>query len=166
MNKISKIVTYLGATAVIAMTLTTCIDVLGRYLFNSPLQCAYELTGNFLSIIAACGIAAATATNEHICVDSFFERLSQFGQRVLTFLSASIELVVLSILCWQGMVAVRNSIIPYYEVTGGVVPIVTFPFRMVLALGFLLSLLAVLYRGIHECRSKESGPSPNRMGTF
>ena len=156
MNRISTVVTYLGAVAVVVLALTTCIDVLGRYLFNSPLQGTYELTENFLCIIAACGIAAATASGEHISVDSVFERLPPAGQRILALLGTSLELVVFSILCWQGIVAVRESIIPYCEVSGSVVSIATYPFRIVLVLGFFLSVIALVYTIIRLYRSKTS----------
>jgi TRAP-type C4-dicarboxylate transport system permease small subunit len=161
MNRISTIVTYIGAAAVVVLALTTCIDVLGRYLFNAPLQGTYELTENFLCIIAACGIAAATATGEHISVDSFFERLSPVGQRILALFGAFLELVVFSVLCWQGIVAVRESIIPYCEVVGSVVPIVTYPFRIVLVLGFFLSVIALVYTIVRLCRSRASDRLPS-----
>jgi TRAP-type C4-dicarboxylate transport system permease small subunit len=154
MNKIFTIVIGCGAIGIIVSVILTNTDVLGRFLFNSPIRGTFELTGLLLSIISACSIVAATAADEHIKVDALFERLSPFGQRILRLLEASISIVVFSVLCWQGIVGVRDSMTPTYELSPGLLGIKIYPFRIVLAFGFFLSVVALLYTTIHSSRPK------------
>ena len=154
MKRIFSVVTASAAVFTVILALTTCIDVVGRYVFNSPLQGAYELTGNFFCIIAACGIAAVAFADEHISVDSIFNRLSPLGQRILTLINTFFGLVVFLVLCWQGIVSVHESMFPSYETTSGILPIVTFPFRIILALAFFLSAIALFYAIIRPSHSK------------
>ncbi len=141
-NPVFNVLGYLGAAVVLLLAAMTVIDVGGRYLFNSPLKGAFEMTGLMLAVIAACGIAVTTADNQHIKVDLVFDRLSSSQQRILLFVSASISVGIFAILTWQGSIAVRDSLVPYIETSPGTVAIVAAPFRFMLALGFFLSAVA------------------------
>lgn len=159
MQKLFSIVTHFGSAAVIILTLMTGTDILGRYLFNSPLPGTFDLTGNFLTIIAACGIAVTTAAEDHISVDSLYSIVSSNWQRKLRFLSYFLEIIIFSILCWQSVVAFYHSITPYLEESPGTPAFAIFPYRFALALGFFLSLIASVYsiarlfRSISGCQS-------------
>lgn len=158
MKRIFNIVTYVGAAAVGALALITCIDVTGRYLFNFPLKGGFEISSILLCVIAACGIAEATASEAHISVDSIFERLSWSGQRILSLLSLFLGLLVFLVLTWQGIVAVYDSMVPYYDKTAGSVEIITFPFRILLSAGFLLSAVWWAKQLYFLIRKKDNKP--------
>jgi len=66
--------------AVVAITLfsmmwVTFVDVVGRYVFNHPLQGAYELTELALAVLVFGALPLVTARNEHVTTalfDGFF----------------------------------------------------------------------------------------------
>jgi TRAP-type C4-dicarboxylate transport system permease small subunit len=52
-----------------AMMVMTCIDVVGRYLFNSPLNGATELTELFMGILIFAVLPTVSFREEHVSVD-------------------------------------------------------------------------------------------------
>lgn len=147
MNKILSAtfsaMSVLGAAGAIVLTLVTCIDVTGRYIFNHPLNGGFEISQNLLAIITACGIPLATRADQHISVDVIFEKLSKFGRGFLTLVGSFLGFVVFSVMCWRGIVAVIDSIIPVTEVTDRL-KIATYPVRIILAISFFLSAIALI----------------------
>jgi TRAP-type C4-dicarboxylate transport system permease small subunit len=154
MNRFSRVVSGIGAVCAAILVLVTCTDVTGRYLFNLPLTGGFEMTGLILSVVAACGIVVSTASDSHISVDSIYERLSPRGKRILTYFSTSLGVVFFGVLGVEGIVAVRNSLTPYLDETPGLAHIVTFPFRIVLALGFIVCVAILVYTLKHPSSSK------------
>ena len=152
MGRIVSAATYVGMFIVVGMAVLTGVDVVGRALFQSPLKGTYELSEIFLSSIVAFGIAATTAAEEHITVDTLFVKLRPSGQRLLKLTANFFGIVVFAILIWQGIVAGLGSIAAHEgtEVLG--VPI--YPFRFVLAFGFLLSFIVLIYQTGDLLRSK------------
>lgn len=63
--------TYAGAALLMAMMLLTCVDVFGRYLFNSPMPGSFELTEILLAAIIFIGLPIVSLRNEHVTVDLF-----------------------------------------------------------------------------------------------
>lgn len=56
--------------ALIGMMLTTSVDAIGRYLFNSPLQGGYEMTSlYFMVVLCFLGIAPTYSAGGHIRLD-------------------------------------------------------------------------------------------------
>jgi TRAP-type C4-dicarboxylate transport system permease small subunit len=77
------------AVALFCMMLLTFIDVVGRYLFNSPLPGAKELTELLLTIVVFGGAPLVTAAKEHITTALFDDVLTP-GVRRLRDVSVSI----------------------------------------------------------------------------
>lgn len=67
-----------------AMIGLTCVDVVARYLFNSPVNGAYELTQLLLATLIFLALPLTTAAGEHIEV----ELLDGFKSRILKALGA------------------------------------------------------------------------------
>jgi TRAP-type C4-dicarboxylate transport system permease small subunit len=156
MSRFTLIVNGIGAVGAAILVLLTCTDVMGRYLFNLPITGGFEATGLVLSVVATCGIVVSTASNSHISVDVIYERLSNRGKRILTYFSATLGIIFSAVLGWQGVVAVKNSITPYLDETPGLAHIVTFPFRIILAVGFMLCVFVLIYTLKHPTNSKTS----------
>lgn len=156
MKKFFAIFPVIGGVFICSIMVVTCVDITGRYLFNSPLEVGYELTGFFLLIAAACGIIVATELDQHIAIDSLYQKLPPIGQRVLTLLVTFISAVIFAILTWQGGDRTYEAIFPFFEKTQGTVGIVTFPFRLILALGFFFSLVALIYQIVRIFRPKDN----------
>lgn len=59
----------------VAMTLLTVVDVVGRYVFNSPVPGAFEATEIMLALAIFAGLPIVTARGEHVRVGLLVERL-------------------------------------------------------------------------------------------
>lgn len=145
MNRLFETISYVGATLIAALTFLTGSDIAGRYLFDSPILGTYELTNVTLAIIGALGIALSTAADEHIAVDVLYEQLPSSGQRVLRLGGNVIGVVIFGILTWQNTLSLLRSIFEAYETTD-LLYVPVYPFRLVLVLAFLISLLALICR--------------------
>jgi TRAP-type transport system small permease protein len=58
-----------AALTLFSLMAITCVDVVGRYFFNSPLGAATELTRMMMAIVVFCGLPVACMREEHITVD-------------------------------------------------------------------------------------------------
>ncbi len=59
----------ISAITLFALMLITCVDVVGRYLFNHPLTGSIELTEMALAIVVFSILPIITWRNEHVVVD-------------------------------------------------------------------------------------------------
>ncbi len=94
----------LAALLLLAMTALTTLDVVGRYLFNSPVTGAFELTELMLAALIFAGLPLATERDEHVDVDLLDSFLPPNVLRSNVFfanLISSSVLAVLSVQLWS-----------------------------------------------------------------
>ncbi len=126
----------------VAMMLVTTVDVIGRYVFNSPLMGANEIAEFLQVIVVYFGVAYTAVQKGHVAVDVLFNRLSQ---RVQGFLISFVSLVgaaLFALIAWESTVqslvfksATRSS--PLLEVP-------VWPFVLVVAFGSGILCLVLL----------------------
>ncbi len=63
--------TYLVAAVMFFMMVLTCVDVVGRYFFNTPVTGGFELTEVSLAALIFLALPLVTLRNEHVVVDLF-----------------------------------------------------------------------------------------------
>ncbi len=101
----------ISAILLFMMMLLTLLDVFGRYLFNSPIMGAYEITELMLVILIFAGIPLASANDEHIAVDLIDGVMPPFIVKVrdiLISLTMSVVMGALSISVWhKGLEAIK-----------------------------------------------------------
>ena len=78
------------------------IDVMGRYLFNRPVQGTYEIFGVFLPCIVLLGLAYAQAERAHVSITMVVERLPLPVQRAFNILTTLIAMVMTVLIGWFG----------------------------------------------------------------
>ena len=90
-----------SALVLFALMAMTCIDVIGRYFFNAPLDGATELTQLMLGVIVFAMLPAVCLREEHISVDLldrwFPARFGAVRSIVLNLLMA----VMMAAVCWR-----------------------------------------------------------------
>jgi len=83
----------LGATSgtvLFLMMMITAVDVVGRYVFNKPLNGGFEVTEMLLAALIYCGLPLVSQRREHIVIDTFDPLMSA---RVKRFLDVLAEIV-------------------------------------------------------------------------
>lgn len=80
----------LAAIVLLALVVLTCIDVIGRYFFNSPLVGAVELVQICMGMIVFFSFPIMFLRNDHVVVDL----IPQFGRGRLAWAVAILFLIV------------------------------------------------------------------------
>jgi len=70
-RRVAPVLGYFAAAVLMALMLLTCADVAGRYLFNSPVWGAFELTEMMLAALIFAALPLVTLRNDHVTVDLF-----------------------------------------------------------------------------------------------
>lgn len=96
---LARILNGISAVMLFILMCLTCVDVFGRYLFNSPLTGSTELTEIALAIIVFACMPVITWRDEHIVVDMLD---SLFGPTARRIRSAAIQLLIAGCLFFLG----------------------------------------------------------------
>lgn len=82
------------------MTLT-CVDVIGRYFFNTPVTGGFELTEMMLAALIFFGLPLVTIRNEHIMVDLLDPVTPDWLLRIQHVVSCLVCAVATGYLAWR-----------------------------------------------------------------
>ncbi|EAV41761.1 hypothetical protein SIAM614_30851 [Roseibium aggregatum IAM 12614] len=124
------------AVLLLTMMGLTIADVLGRYLFNSPVPGASELTELILAAVIFTGLPAASLDGDHVSVDIVAERLSSPAAALLSKLVALVSAGVLVMVSWRLWI-IGDQFASY----NGITPTLKLPLA---PLGYLVSVLCMI----------------------
>jgi len=130
----------------------TCIDVVARYAFNSPVTGAYELTEILLATLIFLALPLTSAAGEHIEVELLDGLKSSFLKRLGTVIAAVFTVGVFGVIAME-MVDHAEKLARRGRVTDSL----EIPLSLVGWLGaasFALSALAALFFFIKRFREK------------
>ena len=109
---INRMMSFTGMLVLFLMMLLTTADVIGRYLFNKPVQGTFELTEIMLVTIVFSSMAFCQFSKGHISVDILVRHFPQKTQRIIDTFNYLATLVVLILISWMSFkngVEVMNS---------------------------------------------------------
>jgi TRAP-type C4-dicarboxylate transport system permease small subunit len=92
--------TIAGILLFCLMTLT-CVDVIGRYFFNTPVTGGFELTEMMLAALIFFGLPLVTIRNEHIMVDLLDPVTPDWMLRIQHVVSCLVCAVATGYLAWR-----------------------------------------------------------------
>ncbi len=93
---------YLGVASVLITLAATTIDVLGRYLFNSPLAGATKVGEITMVAVVFFGVAYTQRMRGHVAIESVYTRLRSRRQGFVDLFSATLMAALAALLAWQG----------------------------------------------------------------
>ncbi|WP_233487463.1 TRAP transporter small permease [Thalassovita gelatinovora] len=82
------------------MGLTVC-DVIGRYLFNSPIKGASELTEILLCAVIFVGLGAVSLAEDHVTVDLLTEKMPLAVQPLRQAVTGVLSGAILVVISWR-----------------------------------------------------------------
>ncbi len=100
----------LGATSasvLFLMMMITAVDVVGRYLFNAPLNGGFEITEMLLAALIYCGLPLVSQRREHIVIDTFDSFMAPYVKRALDVIA---EIVCSATLGGIGYLIFRRAV--------------------------------------------------------
>jgi TRAP-type C4-dicarboxylate transport system permease small subunit len=102
LGRISPLLASLGALALFAMMCLTVTDVVGRYLFNSPVLGAFELTEYLVLIVIFSFLAFTQAGSAHVSVDLVVTRFSPKTRLYVALFNHTLCLLLMALIAWMG----------------------------------------------------------------
>ena len=78
---------FTSASVLFLMMLITAVDVVGRYVFNTPLPGGFEVTELLLAALIYCGLPLVSRRREHIVIDTFDPYFSPRFKRALDMIA-------------------------------------------------------------------------------
>jgi TRAP-type mannitol/chloroaromatic compound transport system permease small subunit len=138
-DRLSTISSYLAGILILFLTLSMCIEVISRYVFNAPTFWAHEVSYMTLAAIFLFSIGEALRTEIHVRIDLIYGRLNDRGRALVNVLGLailflpgcwwiSIELCRYAFRAYQtGMTTAQSAWNP-----------VVWPFRTMMAVAFTL----------------------------
>ncbi len=155
-HKTSKALAYFGAVILFLMMILTVVDVVGRYIFNSPIKGTKDLIEIGLVLATFAALAYLTLQRQIIRADIMNSVLSRRNASILGFVMHLLATPVVIIIAWQTCTEGINVLFNGSSVTSTIfVPIG--PFFLFAGLGLALLVLATvldLVRYMEEIRGR------------
>jgi len=98
------ILTGVAVGLLVPMMFLVTGDVIGRYVFNSPIPAVFEMNSHFLMVMVVFfPLAYVHHKKEHVFVTLFTDRLPSGGKALLQGISAILGLTVYALIGWYGL---------------------------------------------------------------
>jgi TRAP-type C4-dicarboxylate transport system permease small subunit len=146
-QKITRILGYLGMFFLIPMMLITSADAVGRDLFSRPVRGAFELNSLVLSVFVLLGLAYAQQMKDHVRVTILTDRLPARLTSAINIFTTLICLLIVGIMSWQGILVAFEA-----SSVSDMLRIPQLPFRLLIAVGGLFLFLEFFFDLVDHTR--------------
>ena len=152
---LNKKLALAGASFLLIEVFLTIANIVGRYLFNSPIRSTYEVCQLFMVVVLSCCWAYTESIQGHVRVDIFEVMFPAVARRVLNLIMQLLGLAVFGTLTWS----LIKTGLQYLKMGSSTdaLQIPVFPFAFLMALGALMSVIVILfqaYRAFKRLRDK------------
>jgi TRAP-type C4-dicarboxylate transport system permease small subunit len=142
-----------GGVATLGLMINIAIDVVGRFVFASPLPGTLDLTQFlWMPVLVSLGLGYALLHGEHIRVSLLTARTSPQAQRMIEIIGMGSTLAVTALLVWFGAEKATEAM-GFAEKAVGTPWLLIWPSRWVLVIGLavlLLQTMASLLRAVTD----------------
>ena len=133
---------YIALWVLALMMFLTFVDVLLRYLFNSPLLGGPELIEFMMAIVVTFSIAYTAHEKSHVGVDLLVARFSERTKKLVGCITSFFTLILFVLICWQTVLLIFEDY--HSHLTSSVLYIPVYPFIATVAVGLLILCLVLL----------------------
>ncbi len=133
MGVFSHYLSRLGCVSLFAMMCLTVVDVVGRYVFNSPILGAFELTEFLVSITVFSFLGYAQSQKIHVTVDILFDRFPKNFQGLINLVNYTVCVILLFLISWKGFEKALEALETGEKPMN--LPVFDYPFVFFLSLG-------------------------------
>ncbi|MDU5085992.1 MAG: TRAP transporter small permease [Anaerococcus vaginalis] len=110
LDLIQKLINIFLSAAIFAMTLIIFLQVISRYIFNSPLVWSEELSRYLFVWISFLAIADAVRTKSHIALSILTDRMSEDRKQIVSRLNYSLTCIIGIIITYGGIVLMNLGV--------------------------------------------------------
>ena len=143
-----------AALLLFSIILVTCVDVVGRYFFDTPLSGAFEITELLLAALVFAALPLTTERKEHIEVDLINVVLGARSKRYLSAFSGIFSAALLMTLSWRLASRALSSAADGATTNALAIPLA--PFGYLAAFSCLVSAFIAFLRGVAPPNDLES----------
>ena len=108
-HTIARWLNWVAASAIVAVMLVVCVNVLGRGIFGTPLKGTVDLVSLLGAFVIACAIAYTHVLKGHIRITLFIELLPRPIRIVLACLMDFVGMVLFGIISWQSILFAKGT---------------------------------------------------------
>lgn len=145
-----------GGLILFVTMIMTAIDVIGRYVFNSPLGFAYEMTELLMATVVFVSVASVTLRNEHITIGLFDNVWTGRLRAARDLVIALFIAICMAFLCYR-LFLFTGRFIRYGDITN-MLKLPLYPVAAFGALGVGFASLAALALAFNAARRLIRGP--------
>jgi TRAP-type C4-dicarboxylate transport system permease small subunit len=148
---------FAASVILFAMMMLTFVDVICRYLFNSPLRGAFEVTELMLLVLIFAGLPLVSHADEHVTMDFIDNMIGPRGRTLVMALAQFICAATMIGLAW--LIWLKAGKIGAYGDTTDVLRILLSPFVYFMALMIGVSGLIHAWKIFHPGAPSSGGPT-------
>jgi TRAP-type transport system small permease protein len=100
-ERLTRWLHHLSGALLVGLMVLTVVNIVGRWLFDTPLPGAVELTEIGMVAIVFLGLAYAQVRGDHIRVDLLYEQLGARGRKVLNLFAALVSFATVAFMTWR-----------------------------------------------------------------
>jgi len=149
----------ISAFTLFALMLITCVDVVGRYVFNSPLTGSTELTEIAVGIVVFSVLPIISWRNQHVVVDLLDHFVSPRLHMVRTICINVIISIALSVLGYRIYILGMRSL-SYEEVTEYLEIPVGWMICFIAAMCWITAIMVITLGSYRACRQHQYSVNP------
>ena len=144
---IDRIALWFSVAALIAIMCITCVSVIGRYFFNSPIPDDLVMNEFLMVVVAFLPLAAVQASREHVFVTIFSDWLPNRPKVAMEIFGVYLGVVIFTIITCATYTDFKQAFdIGAYE--EGALEIPEAPFRFIVFFGLLLFSIRLAVDGV------------------
>jgi len=135
-------VKYVALWVLAMMMFLTFVDVLFRYIFNSPVPGAFELIEFMMGIVVTFSVAYTAHKKAHIGVDLLLVNLQERTVKRIGVVTSFLSLGLFILICWQTYILIIEEYSS--KIISAVLYIPVYPFIATVTVGFVVLCLVLL----------------------
>lgn len=160
-HKVSYVIYFIARISLICMALLTTVDVVARYLFNSPILGAQDVTELLMILLIFGAMGWATYKRAHIRADMFNSILSPRKYAIYSAAGFVLCLVFSVLMAWQTFLSAIKSMKAFNELTF-TIGIPTAPFQLFTAICLFVLCLELLFDVLNYMKEAKTN-TPNSV---
>lgn len=165
--KATKYLSYISAVALVLVALICTVDVVGLKLFGSGVRNGTDIV-TYLNIpVVFMAIAFIQVERGHTSIDLLLTKFPKVLQRIIVTVGNALGAVVSGFVCWRIVLLTIDKFQKLSTASAGRNSFVIWPFAAIVALGFALLALAMVWCIIRDFtipREEQCGFMPMEMG--
>lgn len=154
-RKTTNFFCLLGVVLMVCIMLIGAGDVIGRYVFNSPLKGTFEISEILLAGVVFFGLAYTVSVGGHVSIDTFTVRFRPRSRAFVESFVSLLSLFIFGVMSWQGAVKAFKS----WEADRyiDIIRLPIAPFEFFVAIGAFLVCLELVNNLIKSLRNIKTG---------